>query len=86
MAKVVGVRNLCQTHINIDARISKKTRLLADNCRQFVDCYKPWQGCSFQWNTGLQTGMGVRCNIVMLDFLCCTWSTFGSVCALLVVL
>jgi hypothetical protein len=33
----VRVRNLRQTHINIDARISMKTCLLADNCRQFVD-------------------------------------------------
>ncbi len=33
MAKI-RVRNLRQTHIDIDARISKKTRLLADNCRR----------------------------------------------------
>ena len=64
----VRVRNLCQTHINIDARISKKTRLLADNCRRFVDHNKPLQRCWFQWNTGLQTGVGVKCSIVMFDF------------------
>ncbi len=62
------VRNLCQTYINIDARIRKKTHLLADNCRQFVDCYKPRQGCWFQWNTALQIGVGVKCSIVMLEF------------------
>ncbi len=44
----VGVRNLCQTHINIDSRISNKTNLLADYCRRFVDCYKPGQGSWFQ--------------------------------------
>ncbi len=67
MAKV-KVRNLRQTHINIDAMISKKTSVLADNCRKFVDHYKPWRGCRFQWNTGLQTGVGGRSNIVMFDF------------------
>ena len=86
MAKV-RVRNLPQTHINIDARISKKTRLLGDKCRQFVDQNKPRQGCWFQWNTGLQTGVGSRCSIVIFDFLCCELSpAFGGVCALLVVL
>ncbi len=64
----VRVRNLCQTHINIDARISTKTCLLADNCRQFVDQNKPRHRCRFQWNTGMQTGVGVRCSIVMFDF------------------
>ncbi len=64
----IRVRNLCQTHINIDARIRKKTRLLADNCRRFVDHNKPWQGCWFQWNTGLQTGVGVKCGIVSFEF------------------
>ncbi len=78
MAKV-RVRNLHQTHIKIDARISKKTCLLADNCRHFVDHYKPWQGCWLQWKPGLQTGVGVRCSIVLFDFLCCELSTVVSV-------
>ncbi len=82
----VRVRNLRQTHINIDARISKKTCLLADNCRRFVDQNKPRQRCWFQWNTGLQTGVGVKSSIVMFDFLCCELSLFGGVCAILVVL
>ena len=82
----VRVRNLCQTHINIDARISKKSCLLADKCRRFVDCYKPRQGSWFQWNTGLQTGVGLLCSIVMFGYLLCAWSTCCSVCTLLVVL
>jgi hypothetical protein len=72
------VRNLCQTYINIDARISKN--------RQFVDHYKPCQGCWLQCNTGLQTGVGVRCSTVMFKFLCCMWLMSCSMCALLVVL
>jgi hypothetical protein len=67
-APKVRVRNLCQTHINIDSRISKKTHLLAENCRQFVDQNKPRQGCWLQWIIGLRTGVGVRCSIVMFDF------------------
>ena len=82
----IRVRNLRQTHINIDARISKKTCLLADNCRRFADHNKPWQRCGFLWNTGLETGVGVKCGIIMFDFLCCKLSPFCGVCALLVVL
>ncbi len=43
----IWVRNLHQTHINIDARISKKTRLLADNCRRFVDNKMPGKDAGF---------------------------------------
>ena len=82
----IRVRNLRQSHINIDARISKKTCLLADKCRRFVDHNKPWQRCGFLWNTGLETGVGVKCGIIMFDFLCCKLSPFCGVCALLVVL
>ena len=67
MAKV-GVRNLCQNHINIDSRISKKTCLLADNSRIFVDRYKPWQGSWSLKNTGVNTSVGVRCSIVIFNF------------------
>ena len=78
----VRVRNLRQTHINIDARISKKTCLLADNCRRFVDQNKPRQRCWFQWNTGLQTG--VKCGIVSFDFfvleVVCIWWRVCTAC------
>ncbi len=67
MAKI-RVRNLRQTHINIDARINKKTRLLADNCRRFVDQNNPRQRRWLQWNTGLETGVGVKCSIVSFEF------------------
>lgn len=80
----IRVRNLRQTHINIDARISKKTRLLADNCRRFVDHNKPRQGCWFQWNTGLQTGIGVKCGIVSFEFfvlkVVCIWWRVCTAC------
>ncbi len=80
----IWVRNLRQTHINIDARISTKTRLLADNCRRFVDHNKPRQGCWFQWNTGLQTGVGVKCGIVSFAFfvleVVCIWWRVCTAC------